>query len=423
MEVSLMSNYTRNAYEIKRNMKHFLSPLIQPLALANKRFVADMFSGIITGQSLIVSEIARNLQNNATQKANFKRLSAHLQDFNVYDVMSAYLSQIKSVIGDKPIFLFDDSDITKPYGQIFEDLGQVKDGSNKTHKIEKGYHVAQVVGLTKTTYQPCPIAHKIYSSSSGGYKSNNTVTQQQIELVTTTFGSDATLVFDRGYDDVKIMETVDATGASFVIRVQKNRKYIIDGKKHTCLEVIERYKGKYEHTIKFQGDYKNRAIKLSVVPVKLLSSEMETLNLVLVYGISEQPMMLLTNEVINGKDAAISVFNSYFLRWRIEEFFRCIKQVYGFENMRVHSLKRMNTLSWMLQFIMGYQAYFIETQKKNMLWKRIIDVAKAYKQKVSIWSYQVAYAIRKVLSKSHQNLHEILGLIRTKIDPQLMPLF
>lgn len=418
-----MTNYTRNSYEIKRNIKHFLSPMIQPLALDEKRFVADMFSGITIGKSLIVSEIARNLQNQATQKANFKRLSAHLKHFNEYDMMPAYLSQMKSVLGDKPIFLFDDSDITKPYGHIFEDLGLVKDGSSKTHKIEKGYHVAQVVGLTEKTYQPCPIAHEIYSSSTEGYKSNNDVTHQQIELVTTTFGPHSTLVFDRGYDDVKIMEHVHATGASFVIRVQKNRKYIIEGKKHTCLEVMERYKGKYEHSIKFQGDYEGREVKLSVAPINLLSSDMERLNLVLVYGISEQPMMLLTNEEVNGKDAAIAIFNSYFLRWRIEEFFRCIKQVYGFENMRVQSLKRMNTLSWMLQFIMGYQAYFVETQQKNMLWQRIIDAAKAYKKKVSIWSYQVAYGIGKVLSKSHQNLHEILELTRTKIDRQLMPLF
>lgn len=142
-------------------------------------------------------------------------------------------------------------------------------------------------------------------------------------------------------------------------------------KKYTLQEIMDKYKGKYTHHIKFQGDYLDREVKLSVVPVSLLTSEMKDLHLVLAYGISDKPIPLLTNKHVDTKQAAIQIFNSYFLRWRIEEFFRTIKQVYGFEKMRVQSLKRMNTLSWMLQFTMGYQAYFVETQHQNMLWNTV----------------------------------------------------
>lgn len=138
---------------------------------------------------------------------------------------------------------------------------------------------------------------------------------------------------------------------------------------------------------------------------------------------SEHPMLLLTNKTVDTKEQAITIFNSYFLRWRIEEFFRTIKQVYGFENMRVQSLKRMNTLSWMLQFVMGYQAYFIETQHKNRLWKSVISSAKAYKKRVSIWFYQTAEGIQKILQRAHQNLHEMLGLNRPKLNRQQRSLF
>ena len=41
----------------------------------------------------------------------------------------------------------DDSDIVKPFGHAFEDLGYVRDGSSPDKKIEKGYHVAEICAL------------------------------------------------------------------------------------------------------------------------------------------------------------------------------------------------------------------------------------------------------------------------------------
>ena len=44
--------------------------------------------------------------------------------------------------------MVDDSDVIKPHGQAFESLGKVRDGSSKDNKMEKGYHVTEIVGLT-----------------------------------------------------------------------------------------------------------------------------------------------------------------------------------------------------------------------------------------------------------------------------------
>jgi hypothetical protein len=423
MEVSLMLNYTRNSYEMKRNITKFISPLIAPLPLDEKRFVADMFKGILSEQSLVVSDIARGLSNETTQKANFKRLSRQLKTFSEYDMMAAYFKTMKPLLGDEPLFLFDDSDITKPHGNVFEGLGIVRDGSDKNGKLGKGYCVAQVVGLTAKTMQPFPVAHQIYSPSEKDYSSNNEYTNQHVKLIASAFGPKSTLVFDRGYDDKKLMEHVAEQDAHFIIRARSQRKYVAGGVKYTMQEMMDNHKGKYTHQIKFQGDYFDREVKLSVVPVSLLASELTGLHLVLVYGVSKNPMLLLTNKKVDTKEQAVTIFNSYFLRWRIEEFFRTIKQVYGFENMRVQSLKRMNTLSWMLQFVMGYQAYFIETQHKNRLWESVISSAKAYKKRVSIWFYQTAEGIQKILQRSHQNLHEMLGLNRPKLNRQQLSLF
>lgn len=46
------------------------------------------------------------------------------------------------------------------------------------------------------------------------------------------------------------------------------------------------------------------------------------LKLVLVYGLLQTPMMLATNRPIQCKKDVLSVVRLYFMRWRIEEYFR-----------------------------------------------------------------------------------------------------
>ena len=63
----------------------------------------------------------------------------------------------------------------------------------------------------------------------------------------------------------------------------------------------------------------------------------------LVYGITETPMILATNKDIKSKDDVVKVARIYFSRWKIEEYFRCKKQIFQFENFRVRKLKWFRT--------------------------------------------------------------------------------
>ena len=56
-------------------------------------------------------------------------------------------------------------------------------------------------------------------------------------------------------------------------------------------------------------------------------------------------MMLATNKEIRSKDDVIRIARTYFSRWRIEEYFRCKKQTYQFENFRVRKLEAINALN------------------------------------------------------------------------------
>ena len=86
---------------------------------------------------------------------------------------------------------------------------------------------------------------------------------------------------------------------------------------------------------------------LSHVKVQLTAAKREVF-LVLVYGITENPMMLVTNKQILSKDDVMDVARTYFSRWRIEEYFRVKKQVFDFENFRVRSLAAINALNFFI---------------------------------------------------------------------------
>lgn len=100
---------------------------------------------------------------------------------------------------------------------------------------------------------------------------------------------------------------------------------------------------------------------LSHVKVQITAPRKD-IYLVLVYGLTEYPMMLATNKEIKSKDDVIKVAKLYFSRWKIEEYFRCKKQIFQFENFRVRKLKANQCIKFLSHFVHGISGtYSYET--------------------------------------------------------------
>ncbi|MDI9540365.1 MAG: hypothetical protein QM204_02685 [Bacillota bacterium] len=56
---------------------------------------------------------------------------------------------IKTLFDEKLIILFDDTGIIEKYGNKFESLGEIVDGSNTSKKVKPLYQVCSAVALTK----------------------------------------------------------------------------------------------------------------------------------------------------------------------------------------------------------------------------------------------------------------------------------
>lgn len=122
----------------------------------------------------------------------------------------------------------------------------------------------------------------------------------------------AIFVMDRGYDDNKMFLKLDSMEQEYVIRLTAKRKLLYHNKWVFATELRKRRKGKVKLPLFYKG--KMHDAYLSHIKVQITASRKD-IYLVLVYGITEHPMMLATNKEIKPKDDALKIAMLYFSRW------------------------------------------------------------------------------------------------------------
>lgn len=332
------------------------------------------------------------------------RLSTHLQDGVNPEALQSYLQYVRRTVPSNPVIHIDDSDVIKPEGYHFESLGIVRDGSRSTPEksvYAKGYHVTEACVLTDSNH-PVSIFSEIHSSTEKGFTSINNITFSAMERGAELFGK-ATFVMDRGYDDNKMFQKAWELGQDFVIRLTKKRKLYFHGKWVPAAKLCEDRKGKVKMNLFYRG--KEHEAYLSHVKVQLTAGKRNVF-LVLVYGITESPMMLVTNKSIQSKEDVIKIARLYFSRWRIEEYFRAKKQIFDFENFRVRSLKAINALNFHLSVSMMFLASLTRKKAANALLKAVLDAARPIKEKVQLLYYRISDGIAELLKHAKTGIRD-----------------
>lgn len=402
-----MNNYTMNAYEMKRDLLKFSKKISEGVNQPTTKFVMDMQFGLAKSGSCLISEIARSLNEDIKLNYTIERLCDNLS--NMYDdesniIWSNYLKEVKRNVDlGNPIVLFDDSDINKEYSRKLEDLDRVIDASSQDKRIVNGYHVCEATILTKNEKQPISIYSQIYSCKSKDFESKNKYTMESIKAAERLVGDEFTGIFDRGYDDNKIIDYMSKH--KFVIRLDDQRVLLFKGKRHSVEEIAKGRKGKIKMKALFD-DNEEKELMISYTKVKLPYNKKEY-TLVIVYGLSdEHPMKLLTNLEYAEKEDVIKIVRLYLSRWRIEEHFRGKKQGYDFENMRVRTLKSMNNLNMMLTIYLGYMAMLSDKIDKKLLVIKIIEASKSLRGRIIVWMSQMARGIKEILKYCHTGIKE-----------------
>ena len=397
-----MTYSTSNTYTLKREILTFSNKISRHLSKPDIKFTADMTYGMLASGSCLLTYIVDQLHETSKKVNSVERLTRHLNKGTPVKALNSYLSVIRKWIPGEPVIHIDDSDIVKPDGYKFESLGIVRDGSKSTDTkniYEKGYHVTEACVLTKSNH-PVSIFSEIHSSKEKSFTSTNDITFSAMERGAAMFGK-ATFVMDRGYDDNKMFLKLDELKQDYVIRLTAKRKLFFHGKWVPATQLRNQRKGKIKTPLMYKG--KRHDAYLSHVKVQITASRKD-IYLVLVYGITEHPMMLATNKEIKSKEDVIKVAKTYFSRWRIEEYFRCKKQMFQFENFRVRKLSAINALNFYITLCMAFLTHISMKSETNALKVSIIQKADPIKEKVHFCYYRLAKGISGILSYAKEGV-------------------
>ena len=397
-----MTYSTTKTYTLKRDILSFTNKISNKLSKPDRKFTADITYGMLAAGSCLLTDVVDQLHEDTKKVNSVERLTRHLNKGIPNKALQSYLQTVRKWVTDEPVIHIDDSDIIKPNGYKFEELDTVRDGSKSNaskNVLEKGYHVTEACVITKSNH-PVSIYSRIHSSKDKGFTSINNITFDAIERGKSMFGK-ATYVLDRGYDDNKMFLKLDELEQDYVIRLTAKRKLLLHNKWVPATELCNRRKGKIKTPVFYKG--KERQAYLSHVKVKITASRKDVY-LVLVYGITEHPMMLVTNKELKSKDDVIRIARLYFSRWRIEEYFRCKKQVFQFENFRVRKLKSINALNFYITLCMAFLALISMKSETNALKVSIIQKADPIKEKVQFCYYRLAKGISGILSYAKEGV-------------------
>ena len=387
---------------MKRDILSFTKIISNRSHRPDKKFSADMIYGILASGSCHLTDIVDQLHEKTKKVNAVERLTKHLNKGIPNDQLASYLRYIKTITPKEPVIHIDDSDVVKPDGYKFEDLGYVRDGSKSSETknvYTKGYHVTEACVLTESNH-PVSLFSEIHSSKEKNFSSINTITFKAMERGAKLFGK-ATFVMDRGYDDNKMFLKLDELNQDYVIRLTRKRKVFYKGKFIPVTELCNRRKGKIHMKLYYKG--KEHDAYISHIKVQITASK-KNVNVVLVYGITEHPMMLVTNKNISSKEDVINVAKLYFSRWRIEEYFRCKKQQFNFEDFRVRKLKAINALNFYITVAMTYLARITMKDETNRIKYAVINAADPIKDKVAFHYYRISKGISRLLSYAKEGV-------------------
>jgi hypothetical protein len=187
-----------------------------------------MLYGLLKGQSVMLSDIARSLEETITLKKVIDRLSRNLSKFSQSDeLVRNYTTEMKKSIDDETIFCLDPGDISKEYSRKQEGLSKVWDASLK--RSVNGYKTVEITALTHKTKLPIPVYTKVYSSKEDDAETVSAENLKALKHIDKHFGNAGVRIMDRGMDDVKIYKHC------------KNQRFIVRAKKTVMSFTMARY--------------------------------------------------------------------------------------------------------------------------------------------------------------------------------------
>lgn len=349
--------YSKVSWKIREQIRKFSGELSSGICKTAARFVAEAVYGIQAKKSVMLSEIARSLNEDIALKKTENRLSRQVNREGLGRAVEKNLLSLASGrIKKSTLLVVDISDISKDHARRMEYLGRVRDGS--TGEIKDGYWTIKVIGTEPEGVHITPLLNRLYSQRAPEYDSENDEILRAVRAVSRAAERRGIFVIDRGGDRKKLLHPLLNTGARFIIRMVGTRHLVYRGRAVRAAELAAGCRMLYTEQVIREKDGKEVScqVEYGYRKVKLPGRD-EKLTMVVVKGFGEKPMLLLTNvKVRRSRKSCYFIVHSYIKRWNVEETIRCIKQSYDLENIRLLKYKGLQNMMAMALCAMYFAA-------------------------------------------------------------------
>lgn len=393
-------NYSGLVQKLREQIHGFSGKLSAQFSVPKQRFIEQMVYGICAKQEVKLSEIARCLEEDVALIRTEKRLSRNLDTEGMDERLTDAVARMGARrVHNDTLLVIDVSDIAKPYAKKMEHLGKVRDGS--TGEIRDGYWTCNVIACEEGKRRVVPLYQALYSAKAPEFDSENKEILRGVDAVRRWTNGRGIWVMDRGGDRVKLLRPFLKRQMRFIVRLVGNRDLLFRGRRRPALDIALRCPVWYAEVI-VKEDKEGESsyhIQYGFRKVRLPGCK-EQLYLVVVRGIGDELMMLLTNAPVRKKRSSLwVVVGGYLTRWRIEDTIRFVKQAYKLEEIRVMKYVRLKNLVALVLAACYFTAVYLgERLKIAVLARRVLKAAKRFFGVPVFHYYALADGIAAILA-------------------------
>jgi len=350
-------NETRNFVQGK--LAEFCKKVSRGQTRPVQKFYYDVLMGLCGTGSPSLHNIAKMLMDKVSTKKTSERLYRNMRREGLAEEIDRTLMElIRPQVTKDTLFIVDESDIEKPYAKKMEGCQLVHNGSKG--KNTNGYLLLNIMAMLpqEEGYKLLP-ASSILFSSSMEIDSRKQVLQDKIVDQEVAFCGKGTYVFDRGYDDRKLIGFLVDNGVSFVIRGMGTRAVKEGIPEINFKEIVNKMDFRHE----FPGNRKLESFKCATRRIGVRTEDHYRK-----YANSVEVSLVVVRRYQNGtrkgKDFYLlcdfddpnmteteiitKAMDTYRKRWSIEEVHRQMKQSMKWEGMRLASYQGITSmLSWL----------------------------------------------------------------------------
>lgn len=355
--------------------RNYITKFIDPIAIASdklrRKFLPQVLGAILLSGSLVVMEFSRLIYDDCSDIFyRLKRLLNHPNSpsADLSRVVRVYREQMTGYIEPDTPLIIDMTDIAKPRARRMKYLDQVGDGSE--NKLVNGYWCIEVYAYAKGK-KVIPLSLDVFGIDDPSVGSQNLQIERNIDAINRAFDGNGIWLADRSFDGLNLYEMWFSRKCRFIVR-QRGDRYILTA---NGVRILERDLLEY---LRRQWLHRGRHSDIAFCKVKLPGHNQHLYLIACWREESDNPLILLTNLVVENEQEARQIISYYKKRWSCEETIQFLKGRVGLERFRIRRYEAIKGLMILAMLAVGFLTWIL--LKNRQLTKYLFSLTNRFRK-------------------------------------------